>query len=307
MKILNLIDSFHYARTNCFQHQLLEVVSTYSDGSLSGHVDTVELSTVLSNPAQYRKYDGYISCLKLRTLARNYDRIKEFVENKKLSVYDQDPWESFRDDGPWKDSYYKIAGSLNATFHVTSRFWSDFVSARGLKCHFVPMWVLPKYWVDVANIGEQRKVDVGFIGQLHPYRKELFDYMKSIGIEVHHLPSQGEYRKFLNTLGSMRVFLHAEEMQLQCEGTHCNLSDGLWIKDIEALSQGCFSIRNDGLGKEDYWLDKNRNFYTYKEFGDIPKIIEQIKETNFDAQLHEPMRNMNRWKLTSEILIRNSL
>ena len=301
MRILNLIDSFQYARTNCFQHQLLEAVDTRF-----ATINTVELSTALSDPAQYRKYDGYISCLKLRTLASKYEAIKGFVENKKISVYDQDPWESFRDDGPWKDSYYKIASSLNTTFHVTSSTWSNFVSARGLKCHFVPMWVLPKYCT-IPEVGEHRKLHMGFVGQLHPYRKELFDYMNSIGVGVHHLATQTEYRKFLGTLGCLRIFVHAEELPLICEGVECNLKNGLFIKDIEALSQGCFSIRNEGESKEDYWLNQCNSFHTYKEFGDILNILEQIKSTGFDIKFAEKIKNNNRWNDTVEMLMQNSL
>lgn len=302
MRILNLIDSFQYAKNNCFQHQLLEAVDTRF-----AIINTVELSTALSDPAQYRKYDGYISCLKLRTLASNYEAIKGFVENKKVSVYDQDPWESFRDDGPWKNSYYKIASSLNTMFHVTSSTWSNFVSARGLKCHFVPMWVLPKYCAVPANNGEQRKVNIGFLGQLHPYRKELFQYMESIGVHVEHLQSQSEYKKFMRSLSDVKIFLHAEELQLVCEGVECNLKNGLWIKDIEAISQGCFSIRNDGEGKEDYWLDKCSNLYTYKDFGDIPNILNYIRMLDSDEQFVERIKKNNRWNDTVEMLMKNSL
>jgi len=301
MQIINIVDSLAYVQSNCFQHQLYETLST------NVFVKTVELNEFLRSKP---KADGYISTLKLRTLATHIEPIATIIGNKKLSVYDQDPWESFRDDGPWKGSYSKIAQLTYATFFVTSRYWADWISKKGLRCHFVPMWVLPKYCIQPSQIEfNNRPIEVGFIGQIHPYRKELFDHLKSKNIHVTTLPSKSSYQEFLTALRTMKIFIHAETLPLMCDGEPMNLENGLFIKDIEAISQGCYSIRNYGSTYEDY-LSEVKTFRFYSSIDEVPSIIEDVllEHSSYSdvSEIIESVRSIstnNRWKETCQTLI----
>ena len=301
MQIINIVDSLAYVQSNCFQHQLYETLST------NVFVKTVELNEFLRSKP---KADGYISTLKLRTLATHIEPIATIIGNKKLSVYDQDPWESFRDDGPWKGSYSKIAQLTYATFFVTSRYWADWISKKGLRCHFVPMWVLPKYCIQPSQIEfNNRPIEVGFIGQIHPYGKELFDHLKSKNIHVTTLPSKSSYQEFLTALRTMKIFIHAETLPLMCDGEPMNLENGLFIKDIEAISQGCYSIRNYGSTYEDY-LSEVKTFRFYSSIDEVPSIIEDVllEHSSYSdvSEIIESVRSIstnNRWKETCQTLI----
>lgn len=299
--IINIVDSFDYITSNCFQHQLYETLSS------NIFVQTMELNEFLRSKP---KADGYISTLKLRTLATHIESIAAVIGNKKLSVYDQDPWESFRDDGPWKGSYSKIAQLTYTTFFVTSRYWADWISKKGLRCHFVPMWVLPKYCIQSHQIDfNNRPIDVGFIGQIHPYRKELFDYLESQNIHVTTLASKSSYQEFLSALRTMKIFIHAETLPLTCDGEPMNLENGLFIKDVEAISQGCYSIRNYGSTHEDYLSEVN-TFCSYRSMDEVPSIIKSVlmHQSSYDdiSEIIESVRAIstnNRWKETCQELI----
>jgi hypothetical protein len=106
-------------------------------------------------------------------------------------------------------------------------------------------------------------------------------------------------------------------MTYTVDGQELNFNTGMWVKDIEAASQGCFSIRNVGEGSDSYFAE----LPTYDGFGLIRlcEHINQVPEMIRDIEKIDPsvrqwlinetvktIRGSNVWKETAEALIMNS-
>ena len=119
-------------------------------------------------------YDRVLSVLRLRTLVRLAGSVARLLGDRPLYVYEQDVWQAFMDDSPYKGAYGQLAAQLNiAAFLVTSRWWHDFVVARGLRAKFVRMGMLPEY-CDAGPAWEDRPIRLGFQGTLHPHRRAFY-------------------------------------------------------------------------------------------------------------------------------------
>jgi len=301
-RILNIVDSFSYVNTNCFQHQLQKSLREFSN------VETLELNNVLG----FRltgKYDLVVSTLKLRTLYRAASQLRNAIGQTPIVIYDQDPWESWHDEAQFKGAYITISKYLNVKkFAVTTNWWSKFVRRQRLPCEFVKMGVLPEYCTTGTNFLD-KKIGVGFVGQLHPYRKQLFDSVGKMGIHITVQPGGKSYQEFLSTLSTFRFYLHAEHVELNAEGEKTNLDCGLWIKDVEAISQGCFSIRNRGSDHESYDLQNTGALLLYDDKREIPFIIDKINQMdkverqNILNDAVEFIKKQDSWKKTAESLI----
>ena len=269
MKVLQLIDSFDYIHANCFQHQLLHVMKDSCD------LTFLPLSFIDSTGIVPSEFDCVISTLKQRSLLRNVDKVAKFLKGKELVIYDQDPWEAFRDGSEFKGSYYKIADTLNVKFFaVTTKWWSDFLEDQGFPSRFVRMWMLPEYCTTDKPF-TQRKIKQGFMGTVHPYRKHLFDFLATKGHTVTLLKSDS-YSSFLSTLSDIQIFVHSENVPITIDGAQQNLGTGLWIKDVEAAARGAFSIRNR-LEGEDTYLEGLETVKLYDSIEEVPGILESIR------------------------------
>jgi len=295
VKALHLVDSLAYAEANCFQHQLLAALHR------SGHqVDTVGLDDLTTASG----YDRVVCCLKQRTVFRAIDRLAAALGRAPVVVYDQDPWESFRDESPFKGTYQLAAGRLNVvSFAVTTQAWADRIRSIGLPGDFVRMWVLPEY-CDRGLPHEARLIEAGFMGTVHPHRRRLFDALRDMGIAVKVAGSGLPYRQYLRSLTGLRVFVHSEDFSFTVDGRPANLSDGLWIKDVEAASQGCFTIRNWGEGSDTYYrgLETVR---LYRTPGEVPELLRAItcmdpgeRQATIDRTV-EFIREANVWHETA--------
>ena len=89
-RVLHLVDTRAYVDTNCFQHQLHEALVRV------GQVETVGLPDLRSSAG----YDRVVCCLKQRTLHDRLDEVVARLGRVPVVVYDQDPWEAFRDGSP---------------------------------------------------------------------------------------------------------------------------------------------------------------------------------------------------------------
>jgi hypothetical protein len=235
MKIALLIDSHEYIESNCYQHQLFRTLSRAAE------IIPITIGDI-STGARIPEADRVLSVLKQRTLYRTVDDVARALNGREVHVYDQDPWEAFKDDSPYKGAYSIFASRLNLRSILnTSKWWSDFVSLKGLPSQFVRMWMLPDYCT-TGKRWSHRKVDVGFCGQLHPHRKEFFSSLEGHGIRVAQVPPTG-YAGYLTTLSDMRVFVHSERVTWKVDGAVLP-ANALWIKDIEAAARGCFSVRD---------------------------------------------------------------
>ncbi len=271
MRALHLVDSLAYAEANCFQHQLMAALK-----EVGRQVDTVGLDDLRSADG----YDRVICCLKQRTLCRQLDRVAAAIGRTPVVVYDQDPWEAFRDGSPFKGTYERAAARLNVlSFAVTTKRWADLVVERGLPSTFVRMWVQQRY-VSGGPAYLDRPVEVGFVGALHPYRKQLFEQLEQMGTKVTVFTGSSlPYPQFMEALSRIRVFIHCEDAPVVVDGKEENLKDGLWIKDVEAAGRGCFSIRNAGAGQDTYCTGID-TVLTYADAREVPELLRAL--TNMD-------------------------
>jgi len=270
--IVQLVDTIDYVRSNCFQHQL-EIALDQKCNLIQ-----VELKDILYAPSS--PADGFISCLKQRTLMRNSEAVGKWLKGASLVVYDQDPWQSFMDDSPFKGAYHHIMQHVNVkSFALTTQWWVDYLASVGMPSTFVKMGVLSRYCVQRPEYLE-RKNTVGFVGSVHPRRKMLLDAIESSGIKTSVLASNSlAYPEFLEKLSELRIFVHNEDMLIYVDGKELNFNTGMWVKDVEAASQGCFSIRSKAQGSETY-LEGLNSVILYDNIEQVPDIIREIESMN---------------------------
>lgn len=298
--VIDLVDSLEYTRSNCFAHQLHKSLNAIG-------VRTVQLADL-----RYEKRPAaVISRLKQRTLQRMVGEISTWAGDTPFVVFDQDPWEAYRDGSAHKGSYDTIRSGLNVrTFAVTTKWWADFLNARDIPATFVKMWLLPEY-CSRGPAFVDRSIDVGFVGTVHPYRKTLFDHLNSRGINVNISGNKG-YSQFLTSLSNIGCFVHSEDAPFTIDGTPSNLNVGLWIKDIEAASQGCFSVRNYAEGFETYIDENIRTVKLYHTIDDAVGIIDGIKkmdpqerQDSIDRTV-EYIKSIDGWSVTARELLQHA-
>lgn len=231
----------------------------------------------------HRRSDLIVSRLKQRTLLKNIDLISRWAGSTPIVVYDQDPWEAFRDGSPYKGAYDTFRERLNVrTFALTTRWWCDHLAQRGYPTTFVRMGLLPQYCSAGQDHGV-RRIGCGFIGALHPYRRTLFERLSRAGIDVVHESGGLSYGDYLGALSRIRVFVHSEDVPITIDGEPFNLDVGLWIKDVEALARGCFSIRNRGKDSESYVADL-QGLVLYDDPNEVPSLLSDIEKTTPDER-----------------------
>lgn len=306
--IVHLVDNVDYVKGNCFQHQLFESLRGVAS-SCEVDLYTVDLYSFMTAGGPWSQFDSVISTLKLRTLFRQAEYIAHRLTSRKVVVYDQDPWESFRDGSQFNGAYTHISKHVNvASFAVTTREWSELINSKGIPCEFVKMWVLPRY-CSANPVIENRKIHTGFMGAQHPYRKALFDHMSKIGQPITIVPGGAGYDGYLRTLSTMQCYVHNEDSSFLVDGKEMNLSHGLWIKDIEAAARGCYSIRNRGTDLDSYVSDDIKTVKVFDSFDEVAQIVESIADMDNDARQFEidstvkHIKNADHWRTTARRLI----
>ena len=290
-RVLSIIDNDAYIKNNCFQHQLQIAFDRYAQHS------TVSLAG-LSMP---KGYDVIVSRLKLRTLFQQVDLVASKIKKTPIVVYDQDPWESFHDESPYKGAYDLIASRLNViTFATTSAWWVDLISSKGIPATFVRMWMLPEYCQ--SSISLEKRTNIGFIGTLHPRRKKLIDELAKRNINVNVVPGNLDYQSFLQKLETLKVFIHNENQPYTVDCMPANIGTGLWVKDIEAAARGCYSVRDNQHGALSYHIDQIGSIKLYDTFDDIEHILRAIDPINSSRAI-ELIQDLNCWKETVETII----
>jgi hypothetical protein len=291
--------------TNCYQHQLYETLNDECD------LKTIELHNLGSIDKQLlQKAHSIISCLKLRTLLQSTELIKSVIGNREIKIYDQDPWEAFKDDGPYKGAYQKISNDLNVKLYaVTVRWWAEYMKSQGYPAKFVKIWTLPRYCSSNPAF-EQRKIDVGFIGSLHPHRKIFFDNLAKMGINVSIIPPGRTYEDFLNILSTIKIFIHSANLPFTVNGENCNLKKGLWAKELDSCSRGCFSIRDEDPDGDSFFTSEQfQTVRLFSEYEQIPNLIEEINDLNVNERnlqicsTVDFIQKSNQWIQTASTLI----
>lgn len=299
---IHLVDSFDYALGNCFQHQLWKALDDI------GHVEHCSIEG-LPEAMDYGPRP-IISCLKQRTLMQKADWIAANVWDSPIVIYDQDPWQSYMDDSPYKGAYDHIATRLNVkTIALTTKWWADFVASKGHPTTFVKMWVLPEYVVSRTPYAERTEI-AGFVGSVHPRRQQLLDIIDRSGIKTSVLRTNSlVYPMFLQEMAKLRIFVHNEDMTYTIDnGVELNFNTGMWVKDIEAAAAGCFSIRGKGDGSETY-LQGIETVKLYDHIDQVPDVIHAIekmdpveRQDTIDRTV-ELIRVSNVWQETAVTLL----
>lgn len=304
-KTVYLIDSKQYIESNCFQHQLLEAVLYVAKES------SIDLEVLDISQALCKNYSNVnvVSVLKQRTLDKHCIAISKAFKDSSFIVYDQDPWQAYMDDSPYKGSYDRIALALNdCTFAITSPYWVDLVKDRGHNAVFTKMSVLPRYCgtdKDFLN----RAINVGFVGTMHPRRQQLVNDLQKLGVTVKsNNVSNLSYQRFLSALEDIQIFIHNEEMPIYIDGMLNNFKHGMWVKDIEAAAKGCYSIRCSGEGSSEYFKDIE-TIKLYDSLEEVPDIINDIMNVNLierQQQIEhsiEHIKEENAWYKSAKTLL----
>lgn len=302
-KVLHLVDSLDYIKTNCYQHQLTQALDVVSD------LRTIPVNELTE--AHVESSDVIVSCLRLRTLDRLAPTLAPVLKARRIRVYDQDPWEAFRDDGPHKGAYTRISNTLNVEkYAVTVRWWKDYMLSKGFPAEFVRIWTMPEYCSATPKFDE-RPTNVAFVGSLHAHRKELFDYVEQRGIFVKREPNIYTFPTFLEHLSTIKIFLHTADSSFTVDGEPCNLKKGLWAKEVDACSRGCYCIRDADPDSDSFFTPtevKTTRFY--EDRSEIPQIVNDI--TGMDpAQRQQDIddtvrffQDADRWKETARTLVK---
>ncbi|MEK9569979.1 MAG: hypothetical protein VW124_13290 [Paracoccaceae bacterium] len=302
-RLLLFVDSKKYIKANCYQSQLFKTLDR-------NYRLTIVSADDIFNGVIPRRFqtDTALSVLRLRTLDSLAPRLGAILAGLPLFVYEQDPWQSFMDDSPYKGAYHRIASHIRIeAFLNTSLWWANHVSESGLPSIFVRMGMLPEY-CKLGRVWSKRSINLGFQGTLHPHRKRFFDLLAGQGIHVSVLPSS-PYRRFLKTLQNIQIYIHTEDAPWVIDGRVVP-RNALWIKDTEAAARGCFSIRDHEDESAAYAIDDIPTIFTYQNVAEVPALVELIMSmapSERDERMIEAvecMRMRNDWQTVIDAIER---
>ena len=310
-KTFVIFDSTSYAKSNCFIHQLRKSIL-----QLNADIKFLSWSHIRTIPAkQIQKFlinnaKHIVLILKQRTVFSDFDRIHDLFRDQLITVYDQDPWNAYWDDYSTKGIYSLISENLNVSkLAVPSLFWRNYIAQReSLKVVFVRMGMLPEY-SQVGTEYNHRDHEIEFVGSLHEHRLDIFRRLADLDVEVVVKSGTLSYPKYLNYLSNLRIFLHDESAPLICEGVEIPRSNGMWHKDIESASRGCFVIRDSNFESEAYDISDIPTIYTYQSISEVPSILKEIRSIGVAEREElrkiavERIRTRNDWKHTASALL----
>ncbi len=293
-KLLLLVDDRKYIRSNCYQHQLAATLERNFEVTM---IAARELKLLPWLPLT--RYHRILSVLRLRTLDAILPRMARLLRGRPLYIYEQDVWQAFMDDSPWRGAYARIANTLNvASFLVTSRWWSRFVEDRGLPVKFVRMGMLPEM-CDPGPDWNDRNVRLGFQGTLHPHRRDFYAELEHLGIRVEIFGS-APYARYLERLQCMRIYIHTERAPWMIENT-LTPRNALWIKETEVAARGTFVMRDHVDESEAYTISELPTVRTFRDVSEVPGLVAEIEAMDPKERRDrmivsaETMRRRNDW------------
>jgi hypothetical protein len=269
-RLLLLVDSRSYIRSNCYQHQLAATLARHFDVRM---LSVREIKTIPL--VRLANYDVILSVMRLRTVSALLDRLARFLRDRPVFIYEQDIWHAFMDDSPYRGAYHRIAGKLNVrAFLATSNWWRDYAASQNLPVRFVRMGMLPEYCVSGPE-WNARSIRLGFQGSLHPHRKAFFQRLADMRLPVQTLPS-APYRTYLDNLHSMRIYIHNEDDCWLVDGKRI-ARNALWIKETEVASRGTFVIRDYEEEAEAYGISELPTVMPFRSIEEVPEIVHRIE------------------------------
>ena len=278
-KVLILADSRKYIRNNCFQLQLHESIKALKTNFQIEYfyLNPKELQSFEIFKQKSKSYLFVLSTLRQRVLFNNISLITKLIGDTPLKVYDQDPWQNYIDNSPTNGCYALLQNNFHLTdLFVTSNYWANYIAGMDkIQTTFVRMGMLPKL-CSLGTSQNMRGKSVEFKGSLHAHRQKAFDAMRINGQIVNINLDRLEYPKYLKYLQNLAIFVHDESGYWMCRGEKIPMSTGMWVKDIEVASQGCFSIRNYDEESKTYSLEKIPLIKFYNNPSEVKKIVDDI-------------------------------
>jgi hypothetical protein len=309
-KILYLVDTVPYIKENCFQRQLYAAMNYSYDVTLLPVLPDYRWP-LRKFGVKLDKFDKVISVLRLRTLHRLWPILKDWLADTPLTIYEQDPWESYLDDAPTKGVYRKLKQELNISkVYLTAPWWVDHVAKTdGLPTDLVIMGAEPR-WCDPGPDFDDRPIQIGFRGALHKHRKIVFDQLEKCGLNVEVGRERLDYPGYMDYMHKLKFFAHDESaLPWVCDGVPIPRSTGMWIKSIETASRGTFCLRNYHPEGEAYNLSKLPLIQCYNSPEEAPDVVNKIlslsKSARRDIQVEtvERIRKQNDWLNTAHKLV----
>lgn len=278
-RVLILADSRHYIRNNCFQSQLHESIRELK-GSYQieyFYISPKELQNFEMLKTRSKSFLFVLSTLRQRVLFNNISFISKLIRDTPLKVYDQDPWQNYIDNSTSNGCYNLLNDNFQlSNLFVTSNYWANYIrKVDKLPAAFVKMGMLPK----LCHTGfpqSKRERLVEFKGTLHPHRHEAFTEMRKYGQEIKFNSEILKYPKYLRYLQKLAIFVHDESGYWICRGEKIPMGTGMWVKDIEVASQGCFSIRNFSEESKTYSIDNIPLVKFYNHPRQVQEIVDEI-------------------------------
>lgn len=304
--VLQIVDNIPYIRTNCYQHQLLQGLQCQSN------LTTVTYHDILSGQLAKKidESDVVLSTLKLRTLERIRFELATSLNRRKIVVYEQDAFENFRDDGAYKNSYDRINDELNVDYYVvTVKSYADLLNEKGFTCKFERIWMLPQFCIE-PTLYDNRRIPISFMGTMYPWRQRLMDDVKAKGIKVSIERNSHTYFQYLDMLRDVKIFLCSHDSKLVIDGIVQEHRHGMYHKDVEVASRGCFSISEWSPECSTYIDEKRmRAIKLFKDTSEIPEIIQSIEKMdsierqNIIIETINCIKDKNCWKSTVNTLL----
>lgn len=312
MSIGVLVDAMSYAKTNCFIHQLLSSISDTGEKVEFYDWRWLRRSNLVKNykSNSLRKHDFIIVICRQRVINQEFLRILEFLGEVPVVIYDQDPWNAYWDNYNTKGIYRNLIDNLNVIkFAVPSLFWAEYIAKKeSIRTDFVRMGMLPKYCSTGLSLAE-RSPGLSFKGTLYDYRVATFNFLESQGIKIKIEIGNLDYRNFLAYLSNISIFFHDESAPLFFDGNPVPRNMGMWHKDIEVASRGCFVIRDFSVESEAYEIDSIPTILLYKDLNEIPNLIARIQSfTHEESKMLQikavnQIKDRNDWSATANSLV----
>ena len=312
-KILALADSRRYIKSDCFQSQLHQAISEHGNRFKIDYfyLEPKILSNYKFSKFSSKSYKFVLSTIRQRVLNKNLEHIHNLIPNVPLRIYDQDPWENYIDDSNSKGSYTLLSNTFNLSgIYVPSNFWANYITnTENVPGYFVYMGMLPSL-CNAGNVKSMRSLAPEFKGSLKLHRKEIFTLMRNYGVDVNINSQKLSYPKYLGYLKKLGIFVHDESGSWVCDGQLVDRSTGMWHKDLEIASQGCFSVRNYHDEHRTYDIDKLPLVKLYNSLKEVKNKIHDILDISDNDFLKmqyesvEYIKNQNYWEKTVKILLR---
>jgi hypothetical protein len=312
MSIGVLVDSFKYARDNCFIHQLVKSLKIADSNIKIYDWGMISRFALYERNQQklIQQHDHVIVVCRQRVIYQDLPRLTKFLGAVPIVLYDQDPWNVYWDEYHTKGLYNSIINSFNLVkIAVPSYYWSTYIARNeSVNTEFVRMGMLPEYCKSGLPY-EDRIKGLSFKGSVHEHRLSVFQKIQSFGIEVKVETGNLSYKNFLRYLDSVSIFTHDESAPLLCNGEPVPRNNGMWHKDIEVASRGCFILRDYSDESKAYDIQSIPTIFMYKDINEIPDLVAKIQKFSLsearDLQLDaiQQIKQRDDWLNTAKSLI----